>query len=169
MREAMLRSLTRPSRRPTWRFTLSVALVGAATLSSLLAWVAPAVASAHGSGREWLGEEMPLPLAVKTPQDLAVKSVAEKQYLIFNLLAGGKVAWDAGDFATAAAKWETLLRVPGVDPEIERVIRPLALAARDRAGGQAAALPPARGPVAPANATAPPPPPAPERVAPPAV
>ena len=106
---------------------LPVALAVAAALSSLLAWVAPAAAAAHGAGREWLGEEMPLPLAVKTPQDLAVKSVAEKQYLIFNLLAGGKVAWDAGDFATAATKWETLLRVPGLDPEIERVIRPLAL------------------------------------------
>src|SRR5258708_2735331 len=150
------------SRRPPSRFSFPAALVAVATLS----WVAPAAAAAHGSGREWLGEEMPLPLAVKTPQDLAVKSVAEKQYLIFNLLAGGKVAWDAGDFATAAAKWETLPRVPGVDPEIERVIRPLALAARDRAGGQAAALAPARGPVAPANATAPTPPPVRERVAP---
>ncbi|HEY2731680.1 MAG TPA: hypothetical protein VGK52_17170 [Polyangia bacterium] len=148
-----------------------MALVAAATLSSLLSGVAPAAASAHGSGRDWLGEEMPLPLAVKTPQDLAVKSVAEKQYLIFNLLAGGKVAWDAGDFATAATKWETLLRVPGIDPEIERVIRPLALTARDRAGGQAAAPAAARGPaaVAPANAAAPAPPPVRERISPVAV
>ena len=61
----------------------------------------------------WLGEELPLPLAVRTPQDLAVKAVAERQYLIFNLLAGGKLAWDAGDFATAAAKWEALLRAAG--------------------------------------------------------
>ena len=38
--------------------------------------------------------------------DLAVKAAAERQYLIFNLLAGGKLAWDAGDFATAATKWE---------------------------------------------------------------
>ncbi len=82
----------------------------------------------------WLGEEMPLPLTVKTPQDLALKAVAERQYLVFNLLARGKLAWDAGDFATAAAKWEALLRVPGVDPELERVIKPLAAEARTRAG-----------------------------------
>jgi plastocyanin len=105
---------------------------------------APSIA-AHGAGREWLGEEMPLPLAVKTAQDLAVKAVAEKQYLIFNLLAGGKLAWDAGEYATAAAKWEQLLRVPGLDPEIDRVIRPLAVAARERAGGQPQALAPAEG------------------------
>ena len=85
--------------------------------------------------RGWLGEELPLPLAVRTAQDLAVKAAAEKQYLIFNLLAGGKLAWDAGDFATAAGKWEALLRVHGVDPEIEKVIRPLAREARARAGG----------------------------------
>jgi plastocyanin len=106
--------------------------------------LAPLLASlaalpAHAANREWLGEEMPLPLAVKTAQDLAVKAVAEKQYLIFNLLAGGKMAWDAGDFATAAAKWEHLLRVPGLDPEIERVMRPLAVAARERAGDKAPA------------------------------
>ena len=39
--------------------------------------------------------------------------MAERQYLIFNLLAGGKLAWDNGDFATAATKWEALLRVHG--------------------------------------------------------
>src|SRR6185437_1977233 len=71
----------------------------------LVVAAAPALAAPPGSeGRGWLGEEMPLPLAVRTPQDLAVKAAAEKQYLIFNLLAGGKLAWDSGDFATAAAK-----------------------------------------------------------------
>jgi hypothetical protein len=35
---------------------------------------------------------------VRTAQDLAVKAAAERQYLIFNLLAGGKLAWDTGDF-----------------------------------------------------------------------
>jgi plastocyanin len=112
---------------------------------------------APARAREWLGEEMPLPLAVKTAQDLAVKAVAEKQYLIFNLLAGGKLAWDAGDFATAAEKWEALLRVQGLDPEIDRVMRPLAVSARERAGGQAAALPPPHAPsAAPEAGTTPP-------------
>ena len=116
--------------------------------------LASGAAQAH-AGKEWLGDEMPLPLAVKTPQDLAVKTVAEKQYLIFNLLAGGKLAWDAGDYATAATKWESLLRLPGLDAEIEGVIRPLAEAARARAGG--AATPPV--PAAPAGASAKRPPP----------
>jgi plastocyanin len=127
-------------------------VVLAAAFAAAGPW-APRAAAAHGpgAGREWLGEDMPLPLAVKTPQDLAVKSVAEKQYLIFNLLAGGKMAWDAADYATAATKWETLLRVPGLDPEIDRVIRPLAVAARERAGGQATA--PSAPPSASATAT----------------
>ena len=96
----------------------------------------------QGDARGWLGEELPLPLAVRTAQDLAVKAAAEKQYLIFNLLAGGKLAWDSGDYATAATKWEALLRVHGLDPEIDKVIRPLAKEARGRAGGAAGALPP---------------------------
>src|SRR5436309_3151342 len=123
-------------------------------LASLLAAAGPAApaaaAPAPSDGRGWLGEELPLPLAVRTAQDLAVKAAAEKQYLIFNLLAGGKLAWDAGDFATAAGKWEALLRVHGLDPEIEKVIRPLAKEARGRAGG-AASTPSA--PAAPPVAT----------------
>src|SRR5262245_56319987 len=100
------------------------------------AWAVPP------DGRGWLGEELPLPLAVRTAQDLAVKAAAEKQYLIFNLLAGGKLAWDSGDFATAAAKWEALLRVHGLDPDVEKVIRPLAKEARSRAGAGTSATPP---------------------------
>lgn len=103
----------------------------------------------------WLGEEMPLPLTVKTPQDLALKAVAERQYLIFNLIAGGKIAWDAGDFATAAARWETLLGVPGLDPEVDRAIRPLAVDARTRAGGQAALPPPPTATITKATETEP--------------
>src|SRR4029077_10987589 len=100
----------------------------------LLAVMAPSFAAAAPppDARGWLGEELPLPLAVRTAQDLAVKAAAEKQYLIFNLRAGGKLAWDGGDFATAAAKWEAPLRVHGLDPEIEKVIRPLAKEARGR-------------------------------------
>jgi plastocyanin len=130
------------SRSTGWRLAVALAAVA----------LVPSTAAAHGAGKEWLGEEMPLPLSVKTPQDLAVKSVAERAYLVFNLLAGGKVAWDGGDFATAAAKWESLLRLPGLDPEIDRVIRPLAAQARSRAGGQpAASVPPP--PAAPAPAS----------------
>ena len=98
----------------------------------------PYASAANGTSAAtvpWAGEEMPLPLAVRTPQDLAVKALAERQYLIFNLLAGGKAAFDSANFAVAATKWEALLRLPGLDPEIDRVIRPLAQQARTRAGG----------------------------------
>jgi plastocyanin len=130
----------------------------------------PGAAQAQAPARQevtgWLGEELPLPLSVKTPQDLALKAVAERQYLVFNLLARGKLAWDAGDFATAATKWEALLRVPGIDPELDRVVRPLAVEARARAG-KGAALPAAPGVEAPAPIALPgstpgaPPPPSP--------
>jgi plastocyanin len=117
---------------------------------------APTRAAPPSDGRGWLGEELPLPLAVRTAQDLAVKAAAEKQYLIFNLLAGGKLAWDQGDFATAAGKWEALLRVRGLDPEIEKVIGPLAREARSRAGGAAPTpLPPIATPT-PESAPSPP-------------
>jgi plastocyanin len=96
--------------------------------------VAPALA-ADSPGKTWPGEEMPLPIAVRSPADLALKAVAERQYLIFNLIAGGKLAWDRGDFATAASKWEALLRLPNIDADVDKVIRPLAVEARSRAGG----------------------------------
>jgi plastocyanin len=128
-----------------------------ARLSSVLAFAALVASwdarAAAPDTRGWLGEELPLPLAVRTAQDLAVKAAAEKQYLIFNLLAGGKLAWDGGDFATAATKWEALLRVQGLDPEIDKVIGPLAKEARARAGGAPAA------PVATTTPESPSPPP----------
>jgi plastocyanin len=111
-------------------------------LATLSLVTLPGQGAAAPDGRGWLGEELPLPLAVRTAQDLAVKAAAERQYLIFNLLAGGKLAWDSGDFATAAAKWEALLRVHGLDPEVEKVIRPLARDARARAGGAPSTAPP---------------------------
>src|SRR5688572_24375893 len=131
---------------------LSMSLLAMLSLGALSA---PVLAAAP-DGRGWLGEELPLPLAVRTAQDLAVKAVAERQYLIFNLLAGGKLAWDSGDFATAATKWEALLRVHGLDAEVDKVIRPLAREARSRAGGQSSTAPPvaATPPESPAAADA---------------
>src|SRR4249920_1840492 len=121
------------------RARISRRLTSVSLLAALLS-TAPAVAAAPPpDGRGWLGEELPLPLAVRTPQDLAVKSAAEKQYLIFNLLAGGKLAWDSGDFATAATRWEALLRIHPLDPELETIIKPLASEARSRAAGRPAA------------------------------
>src|SRR5262245_48724242 len=111
---------------------LSAAVVVAAAASSGVA--APAVPAQAAPANNWPGEEMPLPLAVRTPQDLAVKALAERQYLIFNLLAGGKLAYDVGNFPAAASKWEALLRLPGLDADVDRTIRPLAVDARSRAG-----------------------------------
>src|SRR5436190_3026131 len=126
-------------------------------LLAVLAVPGSAQAAPPSDGRGWLGEELPLPLAVRTAQDLAVKAAAEKQYLIFNLLAGGKLAWDAGDFATAAGKWEALLRVHNLDPEIDKVIRPLAKEARARAGGTPGApLPPPVASAGPESVATPP-------------
>jgi plastocyanin len=91
---------------------------------------------------QWLGDDLPLPLTVKSEQDLKFKAAAEKQYLMFNLMAAGKVAFDKGDYATAADRWETLLKLPELPASIDTAVRPLAVQAREKAGGQAAELPP---------------------------
>lgn len=111
--------------------------------AGLLFGLAAAAAPGH-KGQEasdWSTQEMPLPLAVKTADDLRIKALAERHYLIFNLIGHGKVAWDSGDFATAAARWEELLKVPGLDSATESVFRPLAKAARAKAGGAAVEAP----------------------------
>jgi hypothetical protein len=105
----------------------------AATLV-LGALLAPRGASAAGGEAKWLGDDLPLPLPVKTPQDIGFKSATERQYLIFNLMAGGKLAYQRGDYATAVDKWETLLRMPGLDPQVERAVGPFLDDARLRAG-----------------------------------
>ena len=120
-------------------------------------WPSACDAAPDAQSTGWLGEELPLPLSVRTPQDLAVKDVAEKQYLIFNLLAGGKLAWDARRLATAAGKWEALLRVPGLDPEIDGADAAAgARGARQKAGGRdrRRVPPPAVAPGEPATAAA---------------
>ena len=58
------------------------------------------------------GHEAPLPIAVRTPQDLAFKAEVERQYLIVNLMAGGRIGYEAGDFARAVRDWEALLQDP---------------------------------------------------------
>jgi plastocyanin len=82
---------------------------------------------------KWLGDDLPLPLPVKTPQDIGFKAAAERQYLIFNLMAGGKLAYQRGEYAAAVEKWETLLRMPGLDPQIEKAVTPFLTDARARA------------------------------------
>jgi len=104
----------------------------------------PNATARAGEPSGWPGDEMPLPITVKTAQDMAFKSVAERLYLTFNLMASGRLAWQRGDYAGAVEKWETLLRTPGLDPQIERVITPLLADARRRAGSRpSGAAPPA--------------------------
>jgi plastocyanin len=110
----------------------SVALAAGFGLASLFA--ASPLGAAEPPAR-WLGDELPLPLPVKTPQDIGFKAAAVRQYLIFNLMAGGKVAYQRGDYAVAVDKWETLLRMSGLDPQIEKAVAPFLADARARAGG----------------------------------
>jgi plastocyanin len=92
------------------------------------------------------GRESPLQIAVKTPQDLAFKTEVERQYLILNLMAGGRMAYEAGDFARAAHDWEVLLKVPGLPPEVARVVSPLLAEAQRQRGGAGGASAPAAAP-----------------------
>ncbi len=118
-----------------FRHSAAVRRVAAATA---LACCAAAGPGARAADPKWLGDDLPLPLSVKTPQDIGFKAAAERQYLIFNLMAGGKLAFDRGDFIGAAEKWETLLRMPGLDPQIEHAVRPLLDEGRARGGHPAA-------------------------------
>jgi plastocyanin len=114
--------------------TSTAGRIGIAATLAFAALLAPRGARAAGGEAKWLGDDLPLPLPVKTPQDIGFKSATERQYLIFNLMAGGKLAYQRGDYATAVDKWETLLRMPGLDPQIERAVGPFLDDARVRAG-----------------------------------
>ena len=81
------------------------------------------------------GTRLPLPIAVKTPQDLAFKAEVERQYLIVNLMAGGRIGYEAGDFARAVRDWEALFKIPNLPPEIGRVVAPLLADAHRQRGG----------------------------------
>jgi plastocyanin len=106
--------------------------IGFAAVVGLLAAAPPGGAT---EPPKWLGDDLPLPLPVKTPQDIGFKAAAERQYLIFNLMAGGKLAYQRGDYAAAVDKWETLLRIKDLDPQIERAVTPFLVDARAKAAG----------------------------------
>jgi len=71
----------------------------------------------------------------KPSRDQAMRQLIDRQNQIASLLTAGRLAWDAGDFSTAAARWETLLRVEGLPADVERAVRPFAVEARSKAGG----------------------------------
>ena len=107
----------------------------AAAAAAVAFWLAtmPPIGAAAEQER-WLGDELPLPLPVKTPRDITFKAAAERQYLIFNLMAGGKLAYQRGEWAVAVEKWETLLRIAGLDPQVEKAVAPFLADARAKAG-----------------------------------
>lgn len=78
----------------------------------------------------WPGEDMPVPLGVRSQQDLSFKTEVERVYLVFRLMAAGKVAFDSGDYASAIKRWEELLRLPNVPSDVEKAVRPLLAEAR---------------------------------------
>src|SRR5688500_15365660 len=134
--------------------SLLTSLLLATSPSSRLAWAQQAPAPAP----DWPGDDMPLPLQVRTPQDLAFKNEVERQYLIFNLMTGGKRAFESGDYARAVRKWEALTKVPNLPGDVERVVRPLLEDAQQAAATGAAPVgraSPVPG-VAPAPGAAPP-------------
>ena len=83
----------------------------------------------------WPGDELPLPVVVKSPEDLAFKNEVERQYAVFNLMTTGKLAYEAGDYARAARKWETLLKIPNLPGDVARVVRPLLEDAQNASAG----------------------------------
>jgi plastocyanin len=97
-------------------------------------WMATMPLAVAADQARWLGDDLPLPLTVKSPQDIGFKSAAERQYLIFNLMAGGKLAYQRGDYAAAVEKWEALLRIAGLDPQIEKAVTPFLTDAHAKAG-----------------------------------
>jgi plastocyanin len=89
----------------------------------------------------WPGDDMPLPMTVRTAEDLAFKNEAERQYAIFNLMTSGKLAYEAGDYARAARKWEALLKIPNLPGDVTRVVQPLFEDARQAAAAGVAPEP----------------------------
>jgi hypothetical protein len=65
----------------------------------------------------------------------SLSRLIDRQTQIASLLTAGKLAYDAGDFATAAANWEALLKIEGLPADVERAVKPLAAEARSRLGG----------------------------------
>jgi plastocyanin len=111
------------------------------TLSLTMAAAAVPRAGMAAPPANWPGDDMPLPVIVKTPEDLAFKNEAERQYAIFNLMTSGKLAYEQGDYARAARKWEALLKVPNLPGDVTRVVRPLFEDARQAAASGVAPEP----------------------------
>ena len=77
----------------------------------------------------------------KPGRDQSMLQLIERQTQIANLLTAGRLAWDAGDYASAAARWAALLKVEGLPSDVERAVKPFAVEARNRAQGKTPLLP----------------------------
>jgi len=75
----------------------------------------------------------------KPARDPRLLRLIDREMQIANLLSGGKLAYDAGDFSSAAAKWEALLKIEGLPADVERAVKPLLAEARSRRGETPAA------------------------------
>ena len=77
----------------------------------------------------------------KSVRDHAMLQLIERETQISTLLTAGRLAWDAGDYAAAAAKWDALLKVEGLPADVEKAVKPFAAEARSRAPGGTPLLP----------------------------
>lgn len=83
----------------------------------------------------WLIVALLLAAPEKKPtRDTVMLQLIERETQISTLLTAGKLAWDAGDYAAAAAKWEALLKIQGLPADVEKAVKPLAAEARSRSG-----------------------------------
>ena len=119
-------------------------------VSTILA-VALIAAATTGGRSTWVNTGVPVPLSARTPAEQRLLQQIERQTQISALLVEGKLAYDQGDFASAAQRWDLLLKMSDLPPELERAVRPLRDDARARAGkGEAVSdLTPPTGPERP--------------------
>jgi plastocyanin len=63
-------------------------------------------------------------------RDQRMLKLIDRETQISTLLTAGKLAFDAGDYATAVSRWEALLRIEGVPSDVESAVKPLLAQAR---------------------------------------
>jgi plastocyanin len=64
------------------------------------------------------------------PRDQRMLKLIDRETQISTLLTAGKLAFDAGEYPTAVAKWEALLKIDGLPADVESAVKPLLAQAR---------------------------------------
>ncbi|MGZ6124050.1 MAG: hypothetical protein ACXWLR_03765 [Myxococcales bacterium] len=77
----------------------------------------------------------------KSARDHVMLQLIERERQIADLLTSGRLLWDAGDYAAAATKWEALLKIEGLPPDVEKAVKPFLAEARSRGPGGGPLLP----------------------------